>query len=915
MTVGQDSIRTNGNLPQRLARARGQARRALWAERLWPLMLPAAGAAMGLALLGLARVPQRLPDSVHALALLGLAGAVSWRTWRLWQAVSPPTATETDRRVEQASGLTGQPLRTLHDQPANTGTPALHELWQLHLHRTMAALDHLRGGWPHLRLPASGWVRAAPVLAVLLAGGLAWTGPHAASRITAAFLPGMDDADTPAPQVNAWITLPDYAPGAPVFLDATHAAATIPAGGVLSVTLNGLDGAPALRMQASQSGPAIGPHAFHPLGKASWSAQATLLASGTLRLRGRGRTLAQWSLHVTPNPPPDVAWGPNPGSGEGEWRTRLPYHVAQPYGIASLYAELVMPDGPNDTLRVPLPLNGQPRTADGVATPDLSDSPWAGEDVTARLVATGHSGTTATSAPIKLRIGARAFNNPVAKAILDIRKRLALHRENRAQAARELVGLGQADTVLTHHVGLLLALTSTAALLGSEDVSDEAAIAQATARLWFLALDVEHNRRDIDNEQADFGVKAAQQAVRQQLEHMREMGPKGQDAQQQAELQHRMQALKDAISRKMQALGQQAMREHSAIPALPEMTQQGEQNLGQMMQQLQDDAASGRDADAMQKLQQMEDMADGIRNATPQDMMQLAQQMQARQQARELRRDLRDLVTRQSQLLDHAQSRLDQDLHQREREAASRQTDMDEDEGDLSSMSTTDLLRQLGITPQGGTAPAAPQAGPPPPPSLTPEARTAQQHADRAMQHALARALHELQREFRQAMGKDMPALDKAQADMKAVRTALGAGKDPEAAAAEKKVLADLQQGNQQMRQSMRSQSSKGTISVLLPMLSDDGKGKGSHGSGGNQAGDPDDEDDEQQQAGDKGDRDPLGRKSGGTHAGMDNDTHLPDNASRERAREIEQELRRRDADRTRPPEELEYLDRLLRPF
>ncbi|MDT8871288.1 DUF4175 family protein [Komagataeibacter rhaeticus] len=47
----------------------------------------------------------------------------------------------------------------------------------------------------------------------------------------------------------------------------------------------------------------------------------------------------------------------------------------------------------------------------------------------------------------------------------------------------------------------------------------------------------------------------------------------------------------------------------------------------------------------------------------------------------------------------------------------------------------------------------------------------------------------------------------------------------------------------------------------------------------------------------------------------MDNDTHVPDKASRERAREIEQELRRRDADRTRPPEELEYLDRLLRAF
>ncbi|MDT8871292.1 DUF4175 family protein [Komagataeibacter rhaeticus] len=268
-----------------------------------------------------------------------------------------------------------------------------------------------------------------------------------------------------------------------------------------------------------------------------------------------------------------------------EWRTRLPYHAAQPYGIASIHAELVMPDSPHDVLDVPIPLNGHPRVADGVATPDLSQNPWAGEDVTARLVATSNSGTHATSAPVRLRIGARPFVNPLAKAILDIRKRVALHRENRVQAGRELLALAQADTMLTHHAGLMVALTSVAAVLGSDDVTDDYAIAQATGRLWFLALDIEHGRRDMDNAQADFGVQAAQEAVREQLEHMREMGAKGQGPDQQAELQHRMQALRDAISRKMQALAQQAMRDHAAMPAIPEMTSRGTEPLA-------DDAAA-----------------------------------------------------------------------------------------------------------------------------------------------------------------------------------------------------------------------------------------------------------------------------------------------------------------------------------
>ncbi|MGI4957664.1 MAG: DUF4175 family protein, partial [Janthinobacterium lividum] len=65
------------------------------------------------------------------------------------------------------------------------------------------------------------------------------------------------------------------------------------------------------------------------------------------------------------------------------------------------------------------------------------------------------------------------------------------------------------------------------------------------------------------------------------------------------------------------------------------------------------------------------------------------------------------------------------------------------------------------------------------------------------------------------------------------------------------------------------------------------------------------------------GKKDPLGRHLASGHAGMDDgsDTHVPDVTETGRSREIEQELRRRDSDRTRPQPELDYLDRLLKPF
>ncbi|PYD63922.1 DUF4175 domain-containing protein [Gluconacetobacter entanii] len=906
------SVSDMSSFATRLARVRVRTRRVLWVERLWPIMLPIADVAGGVALLGLLRIPQRLPDGVHAAALLALgAGCAAWGLRRYRQGHAPDDAT-LDRRIEQASGLADRPLQTLLDTPARTSadpaaTRAAEALWRIHLQRTGARIGRLKAGWPRLWPVGRETSWATLALAPLLAIGLIWAGPSAPGRIGAAFIPGTDDAEAPRPQIHAWITMPSYAPGAPVFLDERRGTATVPAGAVLSVTVTGLHGTPVLRARPATKGASIGSHTFHALDPANWSVEAPLLADGALSLRGRGRVLSQWDLKVTPNPAPLVTWGANPGATDGEWRTRLPYKVSQPYGIASLRVEMRLPGDEHvahaRVLSVPIPLNGHPHSAEAVATPDLSSDPWAGEDVIATLVATSDSGMSATSAPVHFRLGARVFHNPMAKALLDIRKRLALGRESRFTAGEELHGLGMTSAPMTHSPGLMIALSSVSYLLSLHEVDTAQAIEQAVGRLWYLALDVEHDRHDdIANSQADFDIQMAEEALDAQIEHMREPdGKPTHSAQAQAELQRRVQALKDAIQRKMQALMEQAMRDNSAIPAMPEMSQTGEQNLSRMMQQLQEDAANGRSADALDRLHQMEDMASQMRNATPQDIMQAARQYQAQQDMREQQAALRDLIHQQSTLLDHTQQRIEQDAAS----AAARQTDMDtmNDDEDLSNLSTPELLRRLGLTPSGQQA--SPQKQPPPAESQTPEAHEEQQHADRATQHALARALHELQKEFKTLSGKDVPALKQALSDMKAVRTALTAGKDPDAATAERKVLADLQKGGQQMRQSAKG-SGKG-MTIFLPSLA------GSKGSGGSKPGQPDEE--ETHDSASKEPRDPLGRKTGDGNAGMDSDTHVPDKAARERAREIEQELRRRDSDRTRPPEELQYLDRLLQSF
>lgn len=68
-------------------------------------------------------------------------------------------------------------------------------------------------------------------------------------------------------------------------------------------------------------------------------------------------------------------------------------------------------------------------------------------------------------------------------------------------------------------------------------------------------------------------------------------------------------------------------------------------------------------------------------------------------------------------------------------------------------------------------------------------------------------------------------------------------------------------------------------------------------------------------QNGQQGGTDPFGRTEGGNGKGMGGDVKVPSVTDLQRAREILQELRKRAAERGRPQQELDYIDRLLKQF
>ena len=111
------------------------------------------------------------------------------------------------------------------------------------------------------------------------------------------------------------------------------------------------------------------------------------------------------------------------------------------------------------------------------------------------------------------------------------------------------------------------------------------------------------------------------------------------------------------------------------------------------------------------------------------------------------------------------------------------------------------------------------------------------------------------------------------------------------------------------MQQAMRNTGGRGgSGGALVPGFAADESGDGGDESGGDTPGGG-----EEQGTG----RDPLGRSLDGQGKGAADDTELAihgNDANRE-SRAIEDELRRRDSDRQRPREELDYLGRLLQAF
>ncbi|MFH5944803.1 DUF4175 domain-containing protein [Roseomonas xinghualingensis] len=904
---------------RRPGRPRIRARLALLWESLWPRAWPMLGVIGLFLVLALSGVFLLLPPLGHLTLLAVLISGLIVTLIRAARGFALPGDPEADRRLERASGLPHRPLATLMDKPAG-GDATAQALWRAHQAREAARIRKLRAGTPRPGLAARDPRALRTGLAIALIAAFTMAGSEAPERLRRALWPE-GSAATPglATRLEAWVTPPTYTGAPPVFLDPAGGNVTVPAGSRLRAALSGGAGTPELLRDGAPLA------AFQPLGPSSHSAEVPLDIAGRLTIRQGGHDVASWSIAVQADAPPRIAFSEPPAQATRGLATRLPWRAEDDWGVATAGAEIRLaarPDAAPLTVDLPLP-PGQARSPRGVAQPNLSAHPWAGLPVRITLLARDGAGQVGRSEEASLTLPERGFNHPVARGLILLRKGLSLTPDQRRPAIEGLDRLAENPDAFENDTATALALRSARTRLDTDTRPE--AVGEVQQTMWDTALALEEGRADRTARALDETTDRLREALRERQEQERERaGAQRREAEQQrqqeqarrdadrnqppgtrendqaqqeqarqeqaqreqdqaqrnaerdaarTETDRRIQELREAVRRHLDALAERLQRENGENPppqgaARPQDQREAQRRTERMREQNQQD----RPEDAERELAELERMLEELENGRMAEN-QREERRQRRERGQQQMGVIQDMVRRESRLLDSAHRRAEADTDRQERERRQ------------------NYPWNRNRAPD---SPGEPQTDP------TAEART---------QRALRRALGELMAQHGDLTGEVPAPLGRADQAMRESAEALGSGADPRPH--QERAIRELSEGGRQMAQRMQRQF--GRSGQQQPGEGEEGEGQGDAMADGSEQGGEGQDQMAQQGEG----RDPLGRRlregTGTSEEG--GDTRVPDEAEILRTRRLQEELRRRHAERERPTQELDYIDRLLRLF
>jgi uncharacterized protein (TIGR02302 family) len=860
-----------------LLRRRRLARLALAWEAIWPAIWPALGVLglfLTLALLGL---PLVLPGWARMALAAGFAVAFALALRRGLRGLRWPGDDPADRRLEQASDLPHRPLAALGDRPA-TNDPVALAVWEVHRERALASIRRLRVGLPRPGLAKRDPIALRAALGLALLAALVMAGPEAPERLRRAVTPDVAVAALPPPlRLEAWVTPPAYTGAAPVFLDAVGGAVSVPAGSRLQIALSGgTGGTPELQLGGTAT-------PFRALDARSFGAEAVLDQGARLVIRRDAMEVAAWTLTVQADQPPRAFFAEPPGRAPRGLALRLPWRAEDDWGVASLVAEIRLKARPNAAphiVEIPLPA-GQPRQARGVAGPDLSAHPWAGLDVQITLRARDGAEQEGVSEVAELALPERSFTHPVAQQLIALRKALSLDPEARAEAWRELDRIAAAPDAFEHDAATYLALRAARHRLARDRRPE--AVTETQEVLWEVALALEEGRA----ERTARALAQAREALREALQEAeRQQQQEGErNAEQRSETERRIAELRDAIRRHLEALAERLQRENAeAMPYDPQNRLMDRRDLDRRTDRMRDANRQDRTQDAERELAELEEMLRNLEEGRTARNGEQERRRQGRERGQQQMGVVQDMVQRQTRMLDSGHRRAEAEAQRREAERRAQQLQNRSPWSRPTPQQDTQQQQQRAEAEEQARG----EAGR--------EART---------QRALRRALGEVMQQFGDLTGEVPPQLGRADQAMREAQEQLAEGGD--AREPQQRAIRELQEGARQMAQQMQRQFGQ-----------QQGEGEEEGEESGEMMGEGQGQGEGRDQAQDQGPgRDPLGRRTREAPGAQDNgsDTRVPDEAELLRTRRLQDELRKRGAERERPQEELDYIDRLLRRF
>ncbi len=600
------------DLPVRVRLWSGLAWLFLVLERVLRHLGPAAGIVALFGIFALFDLFSLAPLWLH-WGLLGLfavsLGAALWLGLRGWRW---PGHAEALRRLEADSGFSHRPLTHLEDrQASNLVDPWAAVLWSHHRKRLLGSLGQLNLAPPRSDIARRDPLAVRGLALVLLALGLFLAWDQAGTRLAAAIVPqARSTADLSSIVVEAWITPPDYTRLAPISLKADtenasaevesqSAAIDIPVGSKLLVQIQGLSGNASLNANdATQP--------MQALDGDTQRVEAVLSKGARIAIEGDGIDVS-WPIALKPDLPPAAALQEPQITDRAV--LRLSYGANDDFGVADM--RLVINQG-QENLELPLTVQGaDPRQVKGTAFQDLTAHPWAGLPVELRAVARDALGQIGASAPIAMTLPERKFFHPVARAIIEERKRLSQDAKNARPVARKLVQLAQQPEAFDGDIVTYMALdTMVNRLVTGKDAEGAPAkeeLADIQQLMWDTALALE-----------DGGVSMAMRELRRLQRELEEALARGASDEEIERLMNELQQAMNEYLRQMQQQMQQAMEKGMPMGRLnPDSLMLSQQDLNEMLNQARRMAQSGSRDSAQQMLDQLQNMLENLQMGMP----------------------------------------------------------------------------------------------------------------------------------------------------------------------------------------------------------------------------------------------------------------------------------------------------------